>query len=86
MEWAAAAAGLFTIIGLLLKAWMANSPERTQEARNAAIQQGRTDIANGNVAAVSQRIDSVPPAAPGDTPRLGDDTDTARRLAEITDK
>lgn len=83
MEWAAAVTALLTIVGLLVKAWLAKAPERKEEANNNAIQKGRTDIANGNVAAVSERIDSVPTQS-SNTPRLGDDEDTKRRLAKIT--
>ena len=85
MEWGAVIAGLVTLVGLLLKAWLTGAPERKKEADNATTQQGRADIVNGNVDAVSQRIDSVPPQ-PSNSPGLGNDQDTARRLAEITDK
>lgn len=76
------------VLILLLKVWQDGQAGRDQEARNAEIQQGRTDIANGNATAVGERIDSVltvqagTPA--GDPPKLGTDQDTAGRLAEIT--
>ena len=56
---------ILTIIGsiilILLKTWQDGSPDRSEEKRDAEIQQGRTDIASGDVAAVSIRIDSVQP-------------------------
>ena len=83
---------LLTIIGsvilVLLKAWQDGNPARLQEVSNEKRQQGRQDINNGNVSAVESRIDSVLTVSAGTADsgsvRLGDDADTARRLAEIT--
>jgi len=55
----AAVTAVFTVIAALLQIWAENSPQRAKEKRDAEIQQGRTDIANGNVAAVNQRLDRV---------------------------
>jgi len=82
--WGAAIATALAIIAGALKWWQNGKPARNQEKRNAEIQKGRTDIANGNAAAVSARLDSLLAPGPGSAPRLGDDQDTARRLAAIT--
>ena len=59
MEWGAVIAGLVTLAGLLLKAWLTGAPERKKEADNATTQQGRADIVSGNVADIEQRVDRV---------------------------
>jgi len=81
-----------TIIGsvllALLKAWEDGAPRRKEDAREAEIQDGRAAIAGGDVGAVSQRIDRVltvqEAGGAGGAAKLGSDTDTARRLADIT--
>lgn len=83
MEIGAALTVLILLIAALFKFWMDRAPERKEKAENEKLQQGRQDIADGNVAAVSERIDSLPTHS-GDSPRLGDDEDTKRRLAKIT--
>ena len=59
MEWSAA---IYAIAGLLLfalKQWLAAAPKRNQEAADDATQQGRADIADGDAAAVSDRVDRL---------------------------
>ena len=83
MEIGAALSVLIPLIAALFKFWLDRAPERKEKAENEKIQQGRQDIADGNVAAVSERIDSLPQTS-SNTPRLGNDENTKRRLAEIT--
>lgn len=59
MEWGAAIASLLGIILLVLKQWQANQPKRDKEAAYEDLQQGRKDIAAGDVAAVNGRIDRL---------------------------
>ena len=77
MEWLPIVSAVLSLIGYMLKIWEDGAPQRAQEATNAANQQGRTDIASGNDAAVSERIDSVlaVPATTGagDPPGVGHD-------------
>jgi len=79
-------AGLGGLVSLWLRDYYSaeSKAARKEDARNEAIQQGRQDIADGNVDAVSTRIDSVPDNAPGNPARLGSDSDTTGRLAKIT--
>ena len=51
--------GIITIIGLLVKTWLDNMPQRTKEKEDAITQTGRTAIATGNDVAVSERLDGV---------------------------
>lgn len=81
---AAGITALLTILGLLLRAWLAAAPKRAKEALDAKIQQGRQDIANGNESAVSARIDSVSKESTSNSAGLRDDEDTKRRLTKIT--
>lgn len=84
MEWAAVISAALTIIGLVVRAYLAKEPERSQEDAHDAQQELRKAIADGDADAVGIAIDSVP-AAPGDHPaEQRSDEDTARRLAEIT--
>ena len=79
---------LLTILGILAKSWQAGQPARTAEERNDEIQKGRADIAGTVAAPVAERVDRLltvqAGSGPGDSPKLGSDADTARRLAEIT--
>jgi hypothetical protein len=50
---------LATIVALLLGWWLKNQATRIKENRNDQIQQGRTDIATGDVDAVSVRVDQA---------------------------
>lgn len=59
MEWGAAVTAIITLIIALMKWWQSRQPERDQENRYDAIQQGRNDIANGDVDAVNGRIDRL---------------------------
>lgn len=59
MEWGAAVTAIITLIIALMKWWQSRQPERDQENRYDAIQQGRNDIANGDVDAVNGRIDQL---------------------------
>lgn len=68
MEWAAVVSALAGLLLYLLKRYDERKPDRDNEARNDHIQQGRKDIADGNAAAVSERIDRLltdrPPGQP----------------------
>lgn len=59
MEWGAAVTALVTLFITLVKWWQSRQPARNQEARHDEIQQGRADIADGDVDAVSARIDRL---------------------------
>lgn len=59
MEWGAAITAIVTLLLAVAKWYAANQPKRDQEQQNEATQQGRLDIANGDVAAVNGRIDRV---------------------------
>ena len=59
MEWGAAVTAIITLIIALMKWWQSRQPERDQENRYDVIQQGRNDIANGDVDAVNGRIDQL---------------------------
>lgn len=61
MEWGAAVTAIITLVIALMKWWQSRQPERDQENQDATIQQGRKDIAEGNSAAVSDRIDRLLP-------------------------
>ena len=88
MEWGPLLLAIISLASVLVKTWQDGAPHRAEGARNAEINQGRTDIATGNAGAVSIRIDSVQPVqtstATGNPEGLANDTDTARRLAAIT--
>ena len=75
---------LLPFITEMVKVWQAGAPERKEVQRREQTQKGRTDIAAGNADSVSVRIDSVLAQTPGNSPELGTDEDTARRLAKIT--
>jgi len=51
--------GLIGIIALVLKAYYDGKKERDEKAREEEIQQGRRDLVDGNVDAVSERIDRL---------------------------
>jgi hypothetical protein len=59
MEWGAAVAAVFGLLLYILKRYDAGKPGRDSEARDEAIQQGRRDILDSNVAAVNDRIDRL---------------------------
>lgn len=84
MDWAAAATALFTLVAMVLEAVAAAAPARKKEAADDAKNDLRTAIASGDVAAVGIAIDGVQQSSPSDTPVLGSDEDTARRIAKIT--
>lgn len=68
MEWAAVVSAVFGLLLYVLKRYDAGQPQRDREAADDANQQGRKDIADGNAAAVSGRIDrllSQPDSATG---------------------
>ena len=54
-----AVAGLIGIAAIILKQYYGGKKERDEKAREEEIQQGRRDIAGGNVDAVSERIDKL---------------------------
>lgn len=59
MEWGAAITAVFAVVLALLKWWQSQQPARDQEQRYDEIQQGRADIANGDVNSVNARIDRL---------------------------
>jgi len=54
-----AIAAIFGVIALLLKAYFSGKPERDERKEADAQAQGRKDIVDGNVDAVSARIDGL---------------------------
>jgi len=83
MEWGAVIAGLVTIAGLLVKAWLASSPQRAKEASDDKVQQGRNDIVDGNVGAVSQRIDGLCKDSGNSNAGIPSTEDFERRLRKL---
>jgi hypothetical protein len=82
---------LCSVFLVLFKTWQDGQPARTQEDKNEATQQGRTDInaaAHGDPAAVlaiDQRVDGLsPPAASGDPVRERSMADLLGGLHECT--
>lgn len=59
MEWGAVIAAVAGLLLYVLKRYDAGKPKRDKEARHDQIQQGRKDIAAGDVAAVNDRIDRL---------------------------
>jgi hypothetical protein len=82
MEWSAAIVSILGIVLWGLKQWQTNQPKRDQENRQDEIQQGRTDIANGDAAAVSDRIDSLL-TRHGDTTGQPSSEVTAERISAV---
>jgi hypothetical protein len=81
-----------SIISLLVEAWFAATPQRQKESRDEATQRGRDDIASGNAAAVSVRIDGLladQAGTSGNPPGIGNgqagesDASTLARLAAL---
>lgn len=48
-----------SVVALLLEAWAQNRPQRNKEKADDATQKGRQDIVDGDVDAVSERIDKL---------------------------
>ena len=88
MEWGPLLLAIISLASVLVKTWQDGAPQRAEGERNAEINQGRADISTGNVGAVSIRIDGVQSVqtgtAAGNPEGLSNDSDTARRLAAIT--
>jgi hypothetical protein len=82
MEWGAAIASLLGIVLWGLKQWQSNQPKRDQENAQDEIQQGRKDIANGDAAAVSDRIDSLLTRQGDPTGQPGSEV-TAERIGSV---
>ena len=59
MTWGAGIGTILTALLPLVQYWLANAPDRKQKEREDAIQQGRKDIASGNAAVVTERIDKL---------------------------
>lgn len=59
MEWAAVVSSGLGIVALLLKAYFAGKPQRDERKADEELQQGRKDVVDGNVDAVSARIDRL---------------------------
>ena len=82
--WGALATGVLGLFGLLIKAYLAGEPKRDGEKHDEETQADRAAIASGDAVALGAAIDSVPTASAGDPAGLGTDSDTARRIAEVT--
>jgi len=88
---AALITSVLTLIGLLLKIWVANQPKRDQEAKDAEIQRTRAAIATGDDATVNTTLDGL--LSGGGMPTEGtasdsatgqhSDTDTAKRINDV---
>lgn len=83
MEWGAVIAGLVTIAGLLVKAWLTSAPERQKEAENEAIQKGRADLVDGNVDAIESRIDRLCNGSSGSVAGLESAEDIEGRISRL---
>lgn len=59
MEWGPLIVSILSLVGVLVKIWADKTPEREQEKRDEHIDQGRQDIVDGNVDAVSKRVDDL---------------------------
>lgn len=80
MEWAAVISALAGLLLYILKRYDAGKPQRDIEARHDDIQQGRKDIADGNVAAINERVDRL---LAGDTERKPSGEVTTGRLSAV---
>lgn len=83
MEWGPAIAALFGVLLWLLKTWASGEAEREQEQHHDAIQQGRTDIADSDVSAVSERIDRLLMESSNTTGQPGGEI-TAGRISAVS--
>jgi hypothetical protein len=81
MEWAAVISALAGLLLYVLQRYDAGKPQRDIEARHDEIQQGRKDIADGNIAAVNERVDRL---LAGDTERKPSGEVTAGRLSAVS--
>ena len=81
MEWLGAIAAILGVIAPIILRFIQGNPERK---RDEEIQEGREDIASGDVNSVSVRVDRVCGKTTGNTGIVSDDEDIARRLAKIT--
>lgn len=84
MEWGAAIAATIGIIALVLKQYYAGAPERVEEKRDEEIQQGRTDIADGDIDAVNERIDRLLGSEDGGPTREHHPIDITFRVSNST--
>ena len=78
-------AGLGGILTLWLKDYYspANVAKRKEDAKNEAIQQGRTDLQSGNAGAVAARIDSVCSGSGGSPAGIESAEDVERRISQL---
>ena len=84
MEWGAAIAAAIGIIALVLKQYYAGAPNRMEEERDEDIQQGRRDIADGDVDAVNERIDRLLPSEDSGPAREHNPIDLTFRVSNST--
>lgn len=82
MEWGAAVTAIITLAIAIMKWWQSRQPQRDQENQDDAIQQGRKDIAEGNSAAVSNRIDKLLPES-NHTSGQSSSKITAERISSV---
>lgn len=84
--------GIITIVGLLLKAWLANAPARLEEVKNEKIQQNKIDSMSGDSISVPTRLDRVLDVQASDSISNarstscvleGEGADTIQRLANL---
>lgn len=81
MEWLGAIAAILGVIAPIILRFIQGNPA---EERNEEIQEGRENIASGDVNSVSVRVDRVCGESSNNTGVVSDDEDIARRLAKIT--
>lgn len=74
---------LAAIVLLLLKVWVDSRPAKTKEDRDEVIQQGRTDIADGNADAVSNIELRISADTSSDTIGKPSTEDIERRISEL---
>lgn len=84
MEWGTAIAAIIGIIALMLKQYYAGAPKRVEEQRDDEIQQGRRDIADGDIDAVNERVDRLLPSEDGSPPGEHHPIDLLIRVSNST--
>jgi hypothetical protein len=82
MGWESAITAVFSFLLFIGEIWVSNQPEREKEERNDAIQQGREDIASGDVVAVNNRVDKLL-SEPSDSTGQPSGKVTAERIGAV---
>lgn len=85
MEIGAAITAILGVLAALIKLYISKSPERERKRDEKAAQKLRNAVETGDVVNVNAAVDGVPKET-GDSSGQCNDSDIARRLAEITDK